>query len=393
MSAERKSEELEDASARREGIGREEGPEPAVHTLPDARADVRADVRSEARPNLYAVLASEDDHDEAEEADDEKWLVSYADMMTLLFGLFVMLYALAMEHKGDIDGVVKNISKSGAGPAAGTTTRPGPPASPREQELMAQVAALQSAKAETESNMRSLNGLVNAQKSQVARLRAELEKAQAEIDAKSDKAASRLASGDSAGAEVLAALARERRERSKEKEQLSRALESAIREKDATASAIADLDAKMKSLASENEKLQSRLNEETASFMMVVLKWSTEKHDLDLKVRDPKGKEYDFDRRRFKGSQGTLLLDSRTGPGVELWQTPKLEPGEYSLTVRFYNDYGNAVPAEFEASVVTKRGVFRMTDVSTKLSLSKGRRLLKFKAAADGEITPIRSSR
>lgn len=44
---------------------------------------------------------------------DEKWLVSYADMMTLLFGLFVMLFALASEKQGNFKEELKQISKAG----------------------------------------------------------------------------------------------------------------------------------------------------------------------------------------------------------------------------------------------------------------------------------------
>lgn len=43
---------------------------------------------------------------------DEKWLMSYSDMMTLLFGLFVMLYSMAMEKQGHIDETLKSVSEN-----------------------------------------------------------------------------------------------------------------------------------------------------------------------------------------------------------------------------------------------------------------------------------------
>jgi hypothetical protein len=45
----------------------------------------------------------------AEEHLNEKWLISYADMMTLLFGFFVMLYTIAMETQGRPDKAFADI--------------------------------------------------------------------------------------------------------------------------------------------------------------------------------------------------------------------------------------------------------------------------------------------
>lgn len=42
-----------------------------------------------------------DDHEEHEGGHDEPWLVSYADMMTLLFGFFVLMYSFASKDKSE----------------------------------------------------------------------------------------------------------------------------------------------------------------------------------------------------------------------------------------------------------------------------------------------------
>jgi len=42
-----------------------------------------------------------------EESHEEPWLVSYADMMTLLFGFFVLMYSFASAKNQDTDGMVK----------------------------------------------------------------------------------------------------------------------------------------------------------------------------------------------------------------------------------------------------------------------------------------------
>ena len=60
----------------------------------------------DALPTDVEDLTGDEEHQEV----DERWLISYADMMTLLFGLFVMLYSLAMENKGNIDDQLSSIS-------------------------------------------------------------------------------------------------------------------------------------------------------------------------------------------------------------------------------------------------------------------------------------------
>lgn len=52
-------------------------------------------------------------HHHAEEHDNhERWLISFADYMTLLFALFVVLYALASTEKGQSNKVIQGIVQS-----------------------------------------------------------------------------------------------------------------------------------------------------------------------------------------------------------------------------------------------------------------------------------------
>ena len=48
---------------------------------------------------------------EAEKSDAERWLVSYADYMTLLFALFVVLYSMATMEKEQFKKLQDTISK------------------------------------------------------------------------------------------------------------------------------------------------------------------------------------------------------------------------------------------------------------------------------------------
>lgn len=92
------------------------------------------------------------------------------------------------------------------------------------------------------------------------------------------------------------------------------------------------------------------------SFAAIIAQWDTEKHDIDLVVKDASGKVFDFKRRKVSGSAGHFALDSRTGPGAELWQSGSLVPGRYEVTYKFYNNYGNTKPAVVEGTVFTRKG-------------------------------------
>ncbi len=54
-------------------------------------------------------------HEEEEHGDDEIWLVSYADMMTLLFGFFVLMYVFASAKSGEAEKVREGLAKSFGG--------------------------------------------------------------------------------------------------------------------------------------------------------------------------------------------------------------------------------------------------------------------------------------
>ena len=52
---------------------------------------------------------------EEEESGDEIWLVSYSDLMTLLFGFFVLMYVFASKNTGDAEKVKEGLAKSFGG--------------------------------------------------------------------------------------------------------------------------------------------------------------------------------------------------------------------------------------------------------------------------------------
>ncbi|MGY1703656.1 flagellar motor protein MotB [Geodermatophilus sp. SYSU D00697] len=62
-------------------------------------------------------------HEEEEHENHERWMVSYADMLTLLFVLFVVLFAMSQVDKDKFAALAKGLSESLGGPIA---VQPGP---------------------------------------------------------------------------------------------------------------------------------------------------------------------------------------------------------------------------------------------------------------------------
>jgi chemotaxis protein MotB len=99
---------------------------------------------------------------------DERWLLTYADMITLLMALFMVLFSIAVVNKGKFDQLAKSLRESFAGPlgsganailqtnnpaptsaaaAAPAADTPVPPLGARAQRGAADAAAMRNAKA------------------------------------------------------------------------------------------------------------------------------------------------------------------------------------------------------------------------------------------------------
>jgi flagellar motor protein MotB len=285
----------------------------------------------------------EHDPDEHEEHIDERWLVSYADMMTLLFGLFVMLYAMAPQMNKVQESLSETFSKDPK-----PKSEPPPPVS-MEQKLsdaLQQMELLQTKLTERETASEALrlevqtllaknkdleeNLLVERQKvppspsadltdtlqKQVAELRRELAHKDAQIDKTPAK---------------------------DETKPLINQINTLKRE----------LSEKNKLLAAQNASLQA-----DQSFIAVAISWPTKDHDVDLIVEDPSGAVFNYKARTHQKQAGNFVLDTRRGPGAELWQADRVYPGKYKLTYVFYNQYGNKEVAKVNGTIFTSKGSY-----------------------------------
>lgn len=390
---------------------------------------------------------------------DEKWLVSYADMMTLLFGLFVILFSISSENQEEYQRNLKMLSSST------TKTEMVPDKEIPEIKLQLEAEKLKLAQALLE--IEKLNRLVQSTKSESQTSAAETDRQnqlreldQKTIDslkAKVDQltsenrslVASLSASSTSSKTEVLKSLQKIQELEAKlkameatetelskkivgedllnqklkqaklaedslraqldqlarDKANLERQVDSAKSqdrklasieaagsksklEVDQQKQKIDQLTAQMADLQKEVSRLMSELKEsekkgaDGQGYLFFIVKWTSEKHDLDLTVTNPQGKQFDFKKRSFAGIPGSFSLDSRTGPGAEIWQASNPEPGIYTIQVKMYNNYGNAAPADVSGSILSNKS--SLVIPASKVE-SKSGSILTFKVQLDSK--------
>ncbi|MBX2996558.1 MAG: hypothetical protein KF681_17180 [Bdellovibrionaceae bacterium] len=382
------------------------------------------------------------EHEEHEEHLDEKWLVSYADMMTLLFGLFVMLFSIASENQGQFQEQLKKISDSSFNStetpqAAQPTPTPTPP--PEDQTKK----ELEALKVESETLKKSLEEQVARQmeldrqiedkkknEDELARKIASLEKERedlrktvkdakvvakatptptpapkkdenlkAEIDKlKNELSLEKKKTVDQADAQKLKErlekelqltrqqLEKEKTERMQQQRQVASVQQDQNKVKELE-QANKDLQEKQTNLEKSIEEMKNEAKKQ-AQFMIVILKWSSEKHDLDLTVTDPSGHVFNFKNRKFAGSPGEFTLDSRSGPGAEIWQSDKIVPGVYNVTWKLYNTYGNDKPVTYSGFISSNRSRVGIPESTFEAKVGQ-QRTIRIEADAKGNLKQL----
>lgn len=290
---------------------------------------------------------------------DEKWLVSYSDMMTLLFGFFVLMYALAAENPKGANALAE-IADSLSGKVQTQKPKIVPISETELKELKAQLENLQKMLNEKENHVLKLQQEIQTDsqtKVELTALQTTLEKKHLEVEMLKNELATNKPDDtqDSVKEKVMAL----ENQVSLGKTELTR----------------------MRELL---EEMKSR------NFLMVFTKWDTEKHDLDLTVKSPTGAVYNFKNRKISGRPGELILDSRYGPGAEIWTSNKLVAGTYEAQITLYNQYGNTADALVETTLVTGLGNVKLP--VAKLNKSGIQNIAyKFKVNDDGRISLINS--
>ncbi|AZZ37800.1 hypothetical protein CIK05_13655 [Bdellovibrio sp. qaytius] len=272
------------------------------------------------------------------------WLVSYADMMTLLFGLFVLLYTMSSTtSKGQMEEQMKKISEEAFGGAISATNLK--ETSPDEM----------------------LEKLLDKNK----KLAKDLQKSQEEVDKKKD-----LTVTETEKKQLEQKIA-ELQKRMQDQQTVQTAQTQAVEEQKRQLASVSDSSSeKVQSVTLENKKIKEELDkliqkqkelvsqmktmvpkeaitQNPNNFLMISTTWASEKHDIDLEIIDVNNKKFNFKKKSYGGVDGQFEIDSRYGPGLEMWKTPKLQPGTYKIKVTLYNSNGNDNPAEVQANIIT----------------------------------------
>lgn len=238
---------------------------------------------------------------------DEKWLVSYSDMMTLLFGLFVMLYSMAIEKQGNLNGELKKISVAGFQnkPLVDGTDSP-----------------TEKTKNDRTQKALSPEAMVN-----------ENETLKKEIDVQNFKI-----------------------------DTLQKAVKDLLEQKENLAEQVQNL--RVTLMSTKNEGTMKGWS------IVLMAKWENEKHDIDLEVKSPMGVWLNFKNRKGDGETSEFLVDSNHGPGVEIFKTGDEKDGIYEAKVRLYNSRGDLSPSKVELFALTPSGE-RLIDTVTLTSAMK----------------------
>jgi chemotaxis protein MotB len=129
----------------------------------------------------------------AHEHADERWLLTYADMITLLMALFMVLFSMAVVNKGKFDELARSLRESFAGPLdrGGSSIlnvgTPNPTAEAHSEinsiPQPVQPSSDKLVKDQLERQIKTAQAMVQARGLEAAQAR-DLEKAKAEVDAK-----------------------------------------------------------------------------------------------------------------------------------------------------------------------------------------------------------------
>lgn len=334
-------------------------PRPTMKKEKQATSDdtIRIETTSEEFVAKHQKLTEEDHSGGSHSGTEMGWLVSYADMMTLLFGLFVLLYVLKSDKTKDADETMRQISnKFFSYQAPRSSLKKNDVVSPPENTTeKITLEKLESEKVELKTQIQKIAEEKNKSEVQMADQKKALQEQQEKIETLKEK---------------ISALSSEQKK--KEREIASAAEVSMTKLNEKFNNELEQVKAELERVKNELEQAKNQ-NAELMSkqitqqnYVTTLVTWDTEKHDLDLEIYYDKNKVFNFKRRKIDGLPGNFEIDSRFGPGIEMWKAENYKPGKYIARIVLFNKNGNIHPAKVKLTIFSQSDIYKSEEFQIK---------------------------
>jgi len=176
--------------------------------------------------------------------------------------------------------------------------------------------------------------------------------------------------------EIIARMSAQRQELEQSQQQLS----------ECTAQR-AELQGQIDSLEQQVNNCHEKLKQ---TFLAVVIKWATDKQDIDLHVVDVAGNEFYYsqhnrDRSHFRHSNAELSVDTTNGPGIEIWEESRAQPGRYQIYLNLYSRNDNSENPLVKTTIYYRDGGKKLPDIT--LTQERRKQLVAtLEVNADGDV-------
>lgn len=116
-------------------------------------------------------------------------------------------------------------------------------------------------------------------------------------------------------------------------------------------------------LSESQQQLGEAQRQLAKTFLVIYIRWATQKQDIDLHVIDPSGAEFWYKKKIINGRPGELSEDSTSGPGNEVWEIFNAPPGDYRIYAKLYSTHGNNKPPTIKGRVIHRDGSQRLPEI------------------------------
>ncbi len=119
------------------------------------------------------------------------------------------------------------------------------------------------------------------------------------------------------------------------------------------------------------EQVQALEERLAKTFLVVLMKWTTDGQDIDLHIVDPSDAEFYFERATIPGRPGELTEDDTSGPGTEIWSVGEAPAGEYRVYYNLYSRSGNPQNPRIAGRIFFRDGSRELPDVTLRSEQTK----------------------